>query len=323
MPNLPSDPVDAVVEAWPSLPLESWRATCETLHLWTQVVGKIRLAQAPPINHWWQVPLYVTARGLTTSPIPHGASTFQVDFDFISHRLSIQTSMGEGAAFALGPMPVSEFYRKVIEALRALDLPVAIWTHPVEIANAIPFEKDDTHRAYNPHYAGKFWRILVSVEPVFTRFRARFQGKCSPVHFFWGGFDLAVTRFSGRPAPEHPPTPLAPASIVREAYSHEVSSCGFWPGSGKISEAAFYAYAYPEPKGFRDYPVEPPGAYYDADLGEFILPYEAVRQSAQPEEALLGFLQSTYEAAAEPGRWDRAALERPAPEPAEPARRLR
>jgi hypothetical protein len=295
---------------WPRLPLEAWKDTYATLHMWTQVIGKIRLAQAPMINHWWQVPLYVTARGLTTSAVPHGDRVFQIDFDFISHRLLIRTGEGATRELELGPKPVSRFYRQVMESLRDLNLPVSIWTMPVEVENPIVFEKDEMHRSYDPGSVSRFLRVLASTDRVFTRFRSRFQGKCSPVHFFWGGFDLAVTRFSGRPAPEHAATPLAPASIVREAYSHEVSSCGFWPGGWKMDGPAFYAYAYPEPAGFKEHSVQSLGGYYHADLGEFILPYDNMRRSENPEETLLGFLQSTYAATADLGGWDRHALER-------------
>ncbi len=292
--------------AWPSLPLDEWRDTYATLHMWTQVIGKIRLAQAPLINHWWEVPLYVTCRGLTTSPIPYGMRTFQIDFDFIDHRLIIQTSDGATKSFPLQPQSVAQFYRTVMERMQALALPVHIWTTPVEIPNPIPFESDSQHAAYVPDHAHRFWRILVQADRVFTAFRARFIGKVSPVHFFWGSFDLAVTRFSGRPAPSKPDAD----SITREAYSHEVSSCGFWPGGDGIEQPAFYSYAYPEPDDFAKAPLRPEAAFYDSGLGQFILPYDAVRQAASPDETLLAFLQSTYEAAADLGNWDRPALER-------------
>jgi hypothetical protein len=252
----------------------------------------------------------VTSRGWTTSPIPHGFKTFQIDFDFISHRLLIQTSEGKSSALRLGPMPVSEFYLRVMETLATMEVPVSIWTRPVEIDGPVEFEKDHVHRVYDPEYAYRFWRSLASIEQVFLRFRAEFTGKCSPIHFFWGGFDLAVTRFSGRPAPEHPANPLVPAFIVREAYSHEVSSCGYWPGGGMVSEPCFYAYAYPEPPGFKEAAVEPREAFYNRALGEFLLPYEAVRLSDHPEETVLRFLNSTYSASADLGGWDRRALER-------------
>jgi hypothetical protein len=273
-------------------------------------VGKIRLRQSPLINHWWEVPLYLTARGLTTSTIPYAGISLQIDFDFCSHGLIIRTSEGKSHAFPLRPMSVADFYQEVMEGLYSLGTPVSIWTRPVEVENPIPFEVDRTHHAYSAKYAWRHFQILVLTEQVFTEFRSGFLGKNSPVHFFWGGFDLAVTRFSGRPAPEHPPTPLVPPSIVREAYSHEVYSCGFWPGNNIVREAAFYAYAYPEPAGFKDAHIEPQGAFYSRDLGEFILPYEHVRLSEKPRETLMRFLETTYEAAASLGAWDRESLER-------------
>jgi hypothetical protein len=296
----------AHAEAWPRLPLDQWRDTYATLHRGTQVVGKIRLAQAPLINHWWQVPLYVTCRGLTTSPVPYGSGTFQIDFDLTDHRLVIQTSNGAAESFALQPRTVADFYSEVMGRLRSLGLEIRIWTMPVEIANPVPFEADREHGAYDPDFAHRFWRILVQVDRVFTAFRARFVGKVSPVHFFWGSFDLAVTRFSGRPAPVKP----GADRVTREAYSHEVSSCGFWPGGDGIEEPAFYSYASPEPTDFPAAPVRPGAAFYSRELGQFILPYEAVRQSDAPDAMLLDFLQSTYEAAANLGHWERAVLER-------------
>jgi len=299
----------SVTPAWPSLPLEEWRDTYATLHMWTQVIGKIRLAQAPLINHWWEVPLYVTCRGLTTSPIPHGTRTFQIDFDFIDHRLIIQTSDGAMESLLLQPMSVATFYARVMGRMQALGLPVRIWTMPVEVPNPVPFEADQQHASYVPEQAHRFWGILVQADRVFTAFRARFIGKVSPVHFFWGSFDLAVTRFSGRAAPSKPTADR----ITREAYSHEVSSCGFWPGGEGIEQPAFYSYAYPEPDGFAGAPVRPEGAFYDRGLGQFILPYDDVRKATSPDEALLAFLQSTYEGAATLANWDRAALERQNP----------
>jgi len=298
--------------AWPSLPFAAWRDTCETLHLWTQVVGKIRLAQAPPINHWWQVTLYVTADGLTTSPIPYGETTFQIDFDFQRHLLRIETSAGRRGELPLSPRPVADFYRQTMDCLRDLGIAVRIRTTPSEIENPIPFEQDRQHAAYDPDSAQRFWRVLVQADRVFTEFRSRFLGKVSPVHFFWGACDLAVTRFSGLPAPPHPPIPGVPDFITREGYSHEVSSAGFWPGSEAAPEAIFYSYAYPEPGGFSDAPIRPREARYLKELGEFVLPYEAVRTAASPDAALLDFLQSTYEAAAERAAWNRGALERSA-----------
>jgi Family of unknown function (DUF5996) len=297
---------------WPSLPFNEWRETCATLHMWTQVVGKVRLGLAPRVNHWWQVPLYLSARGLTTSPVPYGERTFQVDFDFQEHRLLIETSDGGSREMRLAPRTVADFYGEFMSSLRSLGLEVKIWTTPVEVANPVPFEKDEAHASYQPEYANRFWRALAQADRVLQKFRSRFQGKCSPVHFFWGSFDLAVTRFSGRPAPPHPGTPGVADSITREAYSHEVSSAGFWPGGDALPEPIFYAYAYPEPEGFKDFAARPAGAYYNTDFREFVLPYEAVRGAADRDGALLDFLQTTYEAAAETGHWDRANLERAA-----------
>ncbi len=302
------------MELWPDLALADWADTCDTLQLWTQVVGKIRLAHAPLINHWWQVPLYVTSRGLTTSVIPYGSRAFQLDFDFIDHALVIRASDGRTETLALVPRTVADFYTEVMARLRALDLETHIWTMPVEIPDAIPFDQDHQHASYDAASVQRFWRALVQTDRVCTEFRSRFLGKVSPVHFFWGSFDLAVTRFSGRAAP-----PLSSASpnlgvwVMQEAYSHEVSSCGFWPGNGGYGKAAFYSYAYPEPAKFADAPVRPDAAFYDQGLGQFILPYEAVRDAASPDECLLDFLQSSYEAAANLGNWDRAALERAKP----------
>ncbi len=303
--------IESHAEAWPSLPLENWRETYATLHLWTQIVGKIRLVQQPWVNHSWHVTLYVTATGLTTGAVPYGDRTFQIDFDFLRHQLRVQADDGRSARLGLEPQSVETFYRRLMEEMAALELPVRITRMPNEIPDAIPFDQDETHRAYDPEYAGRFWRILLQVERVLAEFRARFIGKCSPVHFFWGAADLAVTRFSGRSAPPHPGgIPNLPDWVTREAYSHEVSSCGFWPGGGAIPYPAFYSYAYPEPKGFSESPVRPPEAFYSRDLGEFILPYDAVRQSPSPDETLLGFLESTYESAARLAAWDRGALER-------------
>lgn len=308
-------------EAWPPLPLEEWRDTYATLHMWTQIVGKVRLARAPMINHWWQVPLYVSARGLMTSAIPNGDHAFQMDFDFIDHQLLIQTDRGDERRIALRSRPVSEFYREVMDALRALGSDVRIWPHPVEIEDPIPFEEDDQHATYDPEHAQRFWRVLAQAERVLTRFRSRFVGKCSPVHFFWGSFDLAVTRFSGRRAPPHPGgIPHLPDWVTREAYSRECSSCGFWPGGGAVKEPAFYSYAYPEPGGFEEFPVRPREAFYSQEMREFILPYEHVRQADQPERMLLEFLQSTYDAAAERGEWNRGELEDDDPGPGDPRR---
>jgi hypothetical protein len=296
-------------EVWPELPLEAWQDTYDTLHMWTQIIGKIRLAQAPMINHWWQVTLSVTCRGLTMAPMPYGTGTFQIDFDFLDHKLLITTSEGAVRSLALAPRSVADFYREVMAALHDLGLDVTIWPVPVEVPDPIPFEQDEQHAAYDPEYVQRFWRILVQADRLFQAFRGRFTGKVSPVQFFWGSFDLAVTRFSGRRAPRHPGSPSVADYVTQEAYSHEVSSSGFWPGAF-MGVPAFYTYAYPEPPGFKDYPVQPAEAYYSQELREFLLPYDAVRTSASPDDMLLAFLQSTYEAAADLARWDRAALER-------------
>jgi Family of unknown function (DUF5996) len=298
-------------DPWPALPLAAWIDTYATLHMWTQIVGKIRLKQSPPANHWWQVTLYVTARGLTTSTIPYGQRTFQIDFDFIDHVLVVRTGEGDIRLLPLRPQPVAAFYRSLMAELASLGIEVKIWTMPVEVPNPIRFEEDEVHAAYDAEYAQRFWRILVQVDRVLKEFGCRFTGKCSPVHFFWGSFDLALTRFSGRRAPVHPGgSPLVADFVTREAYSHEVISCGFWPGSGAVSEPAFYAYAYPEPPGLKEAPVQPPKAFYSRDLGEFILRYDDVRAAERPEEALLAFAQSTYAAAADRANWDRGELER-------------
>jgi hypothetical protein len=299
---------------WPSLELSEWQDTCATLHLWTQVVGKIRLKLAPMVNHWWQVTLYVTARGLTTSAMPYRQLCLQIDFDFVDHQLLLRTSDGRAERVALAPRSVADFYAEVMGRLRALGVDIHIWTMPGEIEDAIPFDQDRQHAAYDADAVQRFWRQLVQADRVLHTFRSRFLGKCSPVHFFWGSFDLAVTRFSGRTAP--PLTRGAPnvaAWVMREAYSHEVSSCGFWPGNGGFGRAAFYAYAYPEPDGFAVAAVSPAATYYDQGLGQFILPYDAVREAANPDETLLAFLQTTYEACANRAQWDRKALERTPP----------
>lgn len=303
--------MSASANAWPSLPYAEWRDTRVTLHLWTQVIGKIRLAQAPMVNHWWQTALYVTARGLTTSPIPCGLRSFQIDFDFIDHKLIIVSTDGRTASLALEPRSVADFYAEVMARLAALDIDLKIWTTPVEIPNAIPFERDHAHASYDKDAANRFWRILVQCDHVFNAFRARFIGKASPVHFFWGSFDLAATRFSGRRAPDHPgAAPNLGNWVMREAYSHEVSSCGFWPGDDRIATPAFYSYAYPAPLGFDLAAVSPRGAYWHQDLEEFILPYDFVRQDNAGADRLLEFLESSYAAAADLAHWDRAALER-------------
>jgi hypothetical protein len=297
--------------AWPPLPLEGWSDTYATLHLFLQIVGKVRLAQTPWINHSWHATLYVTASGLTTGPIPYGPRTFQIDFDFAAHRLRVRSSDGRETSFALEPQTVATFHRRLVEQMAAVGIHVAIQGRPNEIPDAVRFDADEVHRSYDALAVHRFWRILLQADRVLTVLRARFLGKCSPVHFFWGAPDLAVTRFSGRRAPQHPGgIPNLPDWVVRDAYSHEVSSCGFWPGGGAVPYPAFYAYAYPEPAGFAGARVEPAEAFYSLDLKEFILPYDAVRTSATPDETLLAFLQSTYAAAADRGGWDRAALER-------------
>jgi len=293
-------------ETWPALPLADWADTYATLHMWTQIVGKVRLALSPRVNHWWEVPLYVNSRGLTTSPIPYDQGVFEVQFDFIHHLLEISSSTDQIKTMPLAPRTVADFHREFFALLSALKIDVKIWNMPVEIPNPIRFERDSTHSAYDPKYANAFWRALVTVDAIFKEFRARFTGKVSPVHFFWGSFDLAVTRFSGRPAPERP----GADPITREAYSHEVSSVGFWPGGGDVKGAAFYSYAAPSPDGFAARSVKPAAAYFDKQLGEFLMMYDDVRASKSPREALLDFCQSTYEAAADSAHWDRAALEK-------------
>lgn len=289
---------------WPVLKFEEWQDTLATLHMWTQVVGKIRMAQTPLVNHWWNVPLYVSARGLTTSPIPYGERIFEIEFDFIDHKLLIKCSDGAAIELALRPQSVAAFYAEVMAALRNLDIEVKIWTMPVEVPNPIRFEEDKQHASYDAEYANRFWRALVEMDKVLKEFRARFIGKCSPVHFFWGSFDMAVTRFSGRSAPERPGADL----ITREAYSHEVISDGFWPGN-KDMQAAFYSYTTPEPAGLAQAHVRPPETFYNQEMKEFFLFYDDVRKSPSPAQTLMDFLQSTYEAGANLAGWDRAALE--------------
>jgi Family of unknown function (DUF5996) len=300
-----------MTETWPDLPLAAWSETCETLHRWTQIVGKVRMTSTPLVNHWWNVTFYVTARGLTTSAIPYGARVFEVTVNFVEHRLRIETSDGGSESIALVPMSVADFYAEFMRRLRRLDIDVRIWTMPSEIENAVPFDQDRVHAHYDPIYAQRFWRALLQADRVFNIFRARFIGKASPVHFFWGSFDLAVTRFSGRTAPPLKGTsPNVTAWVMREAYSHEVSSCGFWPGNGGYGRAAFYVYAYPEPSGYGDTRLRTAEGFYDGDLGQFVLPYDAVRQSPDPDALLLSFLQETYAAAADLAGWERQALER-------------
>jgi Family of unknown function (DUF5996) len=311
---------------WPALPFAAWKDTCQTLHLWTQVIGKIRLSRTPWLNHSWHVTLYVTARGLTTSPIPAdtstGARSFQIDFDFIDHVLWLRLSDGRFRRLMLRPITVAEFYAEVMQALSELGLAVRINQTPNEIADAIPFSEDRVHAAYDRDAANRFWRILARSHDVFAQFRTAFLGKASPVHFFWGSFDLAVTRFSGRRAPRHPGgVPNLPDAVAQEAYSHELSSAGFWPGGGSggaIDYPAYYCYAYPAPDGFASARVQPAQAFFSQELGEFILPYDAVRAAPAPARVLLKFLQSTYDAAADLGNWDRAALECALGEPGRP-----
>jgi hypothetical protein len=299
-------------EIWPAFAYDDWADTAQTLHMWTQIVGKIRMALTPPVNHWWHVPLYVSARGLTTSPMPAGGRSVEIVFDFLEHRLRITCSDGQVEVLPLQPMSVAAFYREVMAALARLGVSVRIWTTPCEVESPIPFEQDEVHKAYDPAAAQRFWRVLVQAERVMQVFRGRFIGKASPIHFFWGSFDLAVTRFSGRRAPPHPGSAVLPASVSGEAYSHEVSSCGFWPGAPGIAPL-FYAYAYPQPAGFEAANVRPSGAHWDAALGEFVLPYEVLRRAHSADFALLIFLQSTYDAAADLAHWPRAELERHPP----------
>ncbi len=295
-------------DPWPALSQSEWSDTCATLQLWMQIVGKIRLALVPPMNHSWNVTLYPTIRGVTTAPMHSGSGMLQIDFDFLDHLLVIESSQSGRRTLPLVPMSVAEFYHRVQSALAELGSPVPIWPVPVEVSNPIPFEKDEAHRSYDPEYAQRFWRVLLQTTRVFTTFRARFRGKVSPIHLFWGALDLACTRFSGRTAPEHPSMPGLPDRVTRDAYSHEVSSCGFWPGAPEM-DAMFYSYAYPEPPGYAEYPIAPAAASFSKTFGEFVLPYEEMRRSADPDNTLLEFLQTTYEAAANLGQWDRTALE--------------
>ena len=296
---------------WPPLPIEEWAATRDTLQLWMQVVGKVRLARTPLINHWWNVTLYLTASGLTTSPMPAGDRAFQMDFDFVHHQLAITVTDGSVRSIALEPKSTAAFYGDVMDALDELGMHTEVWPVPVEIPGAIPFDTDDIHASYDADHAHRFWLALVQVDRVLQEFRGRFVGKCSPVHLFWGGLDLAVTRFSGRPAPPHPGgAPNCGPHVMLEAYSHEVSSAGYWPGAD--GEGVFYCYAYPEPPGFRETDLGLLDARYDDGLGEFVLPYAAVRAADDPDAVLLQFLQAGYEAAADHAGWDRATLERPA-----------
>jgi hypothetical protein len=299
------------MDEWPELRVDDWRDTRDTLHMWTQIAGKVRMALTPAVNHWWHVPLYVSARGLTTSLIPYGGRSFEMVFDFCAQQMYIDTADPDRRSVALEPKTVADFYAETMAALDSLDIQVKIFARPVEVVESIPFAEDVVHHAYDGDAALRFWRILVHSDRVLSEFRGRFLGKASPVHVFWGGLDMAVTRFSGRTAPLHPGgAPNVANWVMQEGYSHELSSAGYFPDGG--AEGAFYAYAYPEPEGFGDYPVRPAEARYDRSLGEFLLPYEAVRTAPDPDGALLDFLQTTYEAAADLGHWDRAALERPA-----------
>jgi hypothetical protein len=296
---------------WPPIPYAAWQPTCETLHLWSQIVGKIRLSLTPWLNHSWHVPLYLTARGLSTSVIPYKSEDFEIRFDFIDHVLDIETSGGERRRIRLFPQPVCDFHAAVIKALGDLGIEVRITGLPCEIPHAIPFGDDREHASYDPGAAHRFWRALLQADRVFKKFRTGFIGKASPVHFFWGSFDLAVTRFSGRSAPPFTgKVPGLSTAVMVEAYSHEVSSAGFWPGGGGLDYPSFYSYAYPVPEGFKDAPILPKGAFFSDTLGEFLLPYDEVRNASDPEASLLSFLQSTYEAAANTAHWDRASLER-------------
>lgn len=303
-------------EQWPSLPIDAWRETHDTLHRWTQIVGKVRVQQGPWINHSWGATLYVTTRGMTTGPMPappsqQGARTFAIDFDFVEHRLIIHASDGAERSLPLAPQSVADFYAQLMRALEEMGLGVAIHERPNEVAEATPFAEDHAHAAYDADFANRFWRVLAQTDRIFREFRARFIGKVSPVHYFWGAPDLAVTRFSGREAPTHPGGfPNLPDWITREAYSHEVSSAGFWAGGEPLPYPLFYSYAYPTPDGFTEASVQPDEAFYSDDMSEFVLPYDAVRQADAPDEMLLAFLESTYAAAADLGEWNRAALER-------------
>jgi hypothetical protein len=302
------------MNAWPPLPYGEWKDTLATLHMWTQIVGKVRLAQSPWLNHSWHATLYVTARGLGTSPIPHGERTFEIEFDFIAHQLLVRSSDGRERAMALRPRTVADFYRELFAHLEELGLRVHIHARPNEVPNPIPFAQDVAHASYDAEAAQRFWQVLVQADRVLKQFRAGFIGKASPVHFFWGSFDLAATRFSGAPAPAHPGgVPNCPDWVTRDAYSHEVSSCGFWPGNEALPFALFYAYAYPEPPGFKGAPLRAQQAHYEPGFGEFVLPYDAVRLAPSPDAMLLEFAQDSYEAAARLGKWNRAAVERRAP----------
>jgi hypothetical protein len=298
---------DNILDAWPELPLQAWQATYATLHMWTQIVGKVRLALSPKLNHWWEVAFYVNALGLTTSPIPYDAGIFEIQFDFIHHKLFIRTNRDAERVITLAPRSVADFYKEFMQCLKSLDIHVRIWKMPCEVPDPIAFDQDTKHASYDPEYANRFWRILVSADEIFKEFRSRFIGKSSPSHFFWGSFDLAVSRFSGRRAPARE----GADSITREAYSHEVISAGFWPGGGDVKGAAFYAYAAPEPAGFAEAHVGPAKAFYHPQVHEFLLMYDDVRRASSQKAALLEFLQSTYDAGARLGNWNREELEGP------------
>jgi Family of unknown function (DUF5996) len=302
-PHLVEDPA-----TWPSLPLEEWRETHDTLHMWMQIVGKTRLALAPRENHWWHVPLYVSSRGLTSTPMPYGSRVFEVEFDFVDHRLVVKTSDGAVRDIPLRPQAVADFYREYMGVLAGLGITVKLWPVPVEVDHTIPFLEDRRHASYEAEHAHRFFLMLVQADKILKRFKGRFLGKSSPVHFFWGACDMALTRFSGRRAPEHPDTEWW---VIREANSHEEISVGFWPGSGSVAEPAFYAYARPEPPGLAAASVRPAAAYYSRELTDFVLPYEAVRSASRPEEAVLEFYQSVYDAGADLAHWDRGAFDRP------------
>ena len=311
MNDLRTTAVADATACWPALPLDAWKGTRDTLHMLTQIVGKVRLELTPKVNHWWNVTLHVSARGLTTGMIPYGERVFEMEFDFIEHKLAIRSSDPQTRVMALKPRTVAEFYREFTSALHSLGIDVSIWKMPVEVADAIPFDQDTIHHAYDPEYAQRFWRVLASVDEVFKVFRSRFVGKSSPAQFFWGSFDHAVTRFSGRKAPPRNDADPVLRRIMQEAYSHEVISAGWWPGGGEVNDAAFYCYAAPQPQGFEKQPVRPQQAFYHSGLGEYVLMYDEVRKAKSPTGTLLEFLESTYEAGADTGKWDRAELERP------------
>lgn len=299
-----------ISEQWPSLPYSEWKDTCKTLHMWTQIIGKIRLSLTPLVNHWWNSTLYITPKGLTTSTMYYKDLLLKIDFDFKSHNLVINTSEDSSKTIQLKSYAVADFYQETMSALKDLGISLSIWTTPVEVEERIPFEKDYKHSTYDPEYAHRFWIILARSSKVFEEFRSKFVGKASPVHFFWGAFDLAVTRFSGRTAPVHPGVPNCPPFVMAEAYSHEVSSCGFWPGGDLVDGPVYYSYTYPEPADFKDFDIQPSEGFYDLNMREFVLPYNKVCNTSSPEKVLMDFLQGTYMAAATTAKWDRSKLER-------------